>query len=82
MTNGSTGFGLAIALILLCLVIGLYDIYCIYRLDREDTVSFQLRSWNQRFPLLGVMIGILIGHLFFPLPPPKQPEPYVEVKHK
>ncbi len=31
-----------------------------------DTVSWRLALWSRRYPIVAVLSGILIGHLFWP----------------
>lgn len=67
--------GLYIAAWLLAnvLIVGVFDIFALFFLTPEDTVSFWVQHWLKEFPVLGVALGIVIGHLAWPLHrlPPK-----------
>jgi len=49
------------------LFVGLFDIYAIFFLRREDTVSYWFQAWLRDFPILGVALGVIIGHLAWPI---------------
>lgn len=73
MGNGPTtsiAFGLAITLVLTCAVVAAYDVYAVFALPPNSTVSFQLSEWSQRFPVIPLLLGLLIGHLFWPISHP------------
>ena len=48
-------------------LVGAWDVYAIFFLGPDETVSFWLQSWMRQFPVLGVAVGILIGHLAWPV---------------
>lgn len=59
-------FSLALCLLTIMLVVGIWDIYA-YAVSRPDaTVSAIIGQWGHEFPMLSVAIGVLIGHLFWP----------------
>jgi len=49
------------------LVVGVYDVYAIFHLSQEETVSYWMQSWFRQLPVLAVAVGIVIGHLAWPL---------------
>lgn len=74
------GFVIACYFLASLVVVGVYDLYAIYYLPPEETVSHYLRAWVRDVPAFGVAIGFVLGHLFFPLPhdkiaPPRPPPP-------
>lgn len=58
-----------IVLFALLVFIGVYDVWASYTLGRSATVSYVVQSWAIQFPILGVLIGIILGHLFWPVGP-------------
>lgn len=48
--------------------IGAYDSYCLFADTPGITVSAVLREWSEAFPILPLLLGVVVGHLFFPLP--------------
>lgn len=64
--NGTAGFWIALWLVTNLLFVGIYDIAVRYDFVHGESVSYFLREWSKELPLLPVLIGILIGHLFFP----------------
>lgn len=48
-------------------IVGAYDIYAVLFLGGDSTVSFEIYRLGTRFPTLYLLIGILIGHIVFPL---------------
>jgi heme/copper-type cytochrome/quinol oxidase subunit 2 len=57
---------LALILNSLLLGIGVWDVVAITRSRPEDTVSGLLYSWSLMYPILPLVIGVLIGHVFWP----------------
>lgn len=53
-------------LILIFLTVGLYDAWAAMYKPREYTVSFALLAIAREFPIIAIVVGIIIGHLFFP----------------
>lgn len=45
---------------------GLWDIIATYRGDTHDTVSTTLREWSIAWPVLPLLVGVIIGHIFWP----------------
>jgi len=65
--NG-TGFWLAIAMLIVMALIGIYDLYALWYMPPDQTVSYHLRTWSVAFPGLPLLIGFVLGHLFYPIP--------------
>jgi len=61
------GFWLAIILLVILAVIGGYELYALFQLPGDQTVTYFIRAWSQQIPLLPLAIGIVLGHLFFPV---------------
>ncbi len=43
----------------------LYEVWAIGWRDQSWTVTAVLREWSEDAPMLPIIVGILIGHLFF-----------------
>ena len=71
--NGSAidtaSLGLAIGLLVALGIVGLWDIYLAFAVPDGRSVSQILYAWGQKFPPLVLGIGILLGHLFWPVTP-------------
>ncbi len=63
----NTGFGIAIWLLLNLGLVGAYDVWAFFFGHPEDTVSFWVQHWFQAFPVLALAVGIVIGHLAWPI---------------
>jgi hypothetical protein len=50
-------------------LVGAFDIYACFFLGPEETVSFWIQRWLIRLPIMGVVLGIVVGHLAWPLTP-------------
>jgi len=57
---------LAVALHLVIGAIGAWDIWAIARGNYRDTVSNLIGEWGATFPIMPLIVGIVIGHLFWP----------------
>lgn len=44
----------------------IYDAYALSK-DYQNTISWTLYNATKRWPIIGVLLGIVIGHLFFPI---------------
>lgn len=66
--DGPQSVGLVMALVLHInlVAIGIWDTYCYYTGHPAWTVTAVVQSWSHDFPLLVLLIGIVLGHLFFP----------------
>jgi hypothetical protein len=58
---------LSIALIVAALLVGVWDVIAVSRGQPRDTVSDTLYAWSARFPILPLAVGIIIGHVFWPM---------------
>jgi hypothetical protein len=70
--NGHLPALLAGLLLLLCAIIGVWDIYCTYGPGSQYTVSALLADWSRDWPMLPFLLGTLAGHIFWgrwPTPP-------------
>lgn len=63
----NSGLWIALWLVINLGAVGVYDIVAFFFMRAEDTVSWWLQSWFQSFPVLAVAVGILVGHLAWPL---------------
>lgn len=64
---------LALCLLTMMMIVGMWDIYAYATNDPEGTVSNIIGTWGEQFPMLSVAIGVLVGHLFWPRHPPQRP---------
>lgn len=62
---------LAIMLLALGLLIGAWDVSVTYRGHSGDTVSRIIQSWSVKWPVLPLVFGVLLGHVFWPPDCPK-----------
>lgn len=62
------GFWIAIWLVVNLGAVGIYDVVVYWCLQAsEESVSYWLQTWMRDWPMLGVAVGIIIGHLAWPL---------------
>lgn len=56
------------AIILLTVIglIGVYDAVAIMSSGRLATASSVVIDWASRYPVIAVLVGMILGHLFFP----------------
>lgn len=47
-------------------VISVYDIWTLRVRGYTTTISWNLYGFTKKFPIVGVLIGIVVGHLFWP----------------
>jgi len=59
---------LAAAMLAVIVLAGVWDIYVAARGRNEDTVSSVLHGWSLQFPILPLVVGLLLGHIFWPPP--------------
>lgn len=64
--QGTAGLVLAAGLMVLLLFIGVYDLAVIFWRLPMRTVSDHIYSWSTDLPLLPLLCGLVLGHLFFP----------------
>lgn len=58
---------LAIALSLILFAAGIWDAYAAYIGRSDVTVSHIIQQWAFSFPILPFLLGLLVGHLFWPI---------------
>ena len=58
---------LAISLLVVCFLAGVWDIVAVARGTPLDTVSRTLQTWSLDYPILPLIVGILLGHIFWPV---------------
>lgn len=56
---------IAVALLLIALAAGMYDVWALYRNGGTQTVSAVLQAWAAQYPMLPFAFGVLTGHLFW-----------------
>ncbi len=65
-------------LVLTALAVVVYDTWALAYRNETWTITYVLRGWSSDFPILPLIIGILLGHIFFcsyTKPPPSwQPD--------
>lgn len=54
-------------LILTISITGAYDVWAILMSRPNSTVSYELHILGERWPALYLFLGVLIGHVIFPL---------------
>ena len=48
-----------------CIMISVYEVWALTAKGPDWTVTHVLRKWSREFAILPLLIGILLGHLFF-----------------
>jgi hypothetical protein len=68
--------GLLIALWLMTNVVavGLYDVFAFWFLPTDLSVSHWIQKWLQEFPVFALAVGVVGGHLFWPIERPGGPK--------
>ena len=56
----------AVVLVGLAIGIGVWDVYAGIRWGGDATVSAVIQSWAKSYPVLPLLVGIVMGHLFWP----------------
>lgn len=62
-----------VPIIIACLILaalaaaGAWDVYVIFGQPEWVTVSALLSEWSHTFPVLPMLVGLLLGHLFWPV---------------
>jgi hypothetical protein len=54
-------------LFLLVIVVGVFDVVALGRWGQQATISFVVKGWSARFPILPFLMGLVIGHLLWPV---------------
>jgi hypothetical protein len=62
----NAGFLLALYFLFTLMVVGVYELYSLFFVDGNETVSHYLVEWSRQFLILPLAIGIILGHLLFP----------------
>jgi hypothetical protein len=57
---------LAVAFLGVLFVCGIWDVFQASRGAPEDSVSQTVFYWSIQYPVLPLILGILLGHLFWP----------------
>ena len=63
--NGTPPLVLAAALHAVIVCIAIWDIYAAASGNMEASVSSIVRTWSVQFPVLPLLIGVVLGHLFW-----------------
>lgn len=52
-------------------LVGAYEVYALFMLPGDASVTFYLTGWSRQIPALPLVLGLILGHLFFPtrIPP-------------
>jgi hypothetical protein len=52
-------------------LVGGYEVYALFMLPGDASVTFYLTGWSRQIPALPLALGVILGHLFFPtrIPP-------------
>ena len=62
-----TAIVLSVSLLVMHTLVAAYDIYAAYFLPTGSTVSAVLQEWAIKFPAMPLVIGFVLGHLFWPV---------------
>lgn len=49
------------------LVVGAWDVYALFFLPPGATVSAVVQDWSHRYPILPAIVGLVVGHIFWPV---------------
>ena len=63
----NNGLCVAVWLLVNLVAVGAYDVYAFFALPEDQSVSFWLQRWMRDWPVMAIALGILIGHLTWPL---------------
>lgn len=63
--RGVAGFYLAVFFVMILGIIALYDFWCVYSDTPCWSVSEWVQHWSTESPLVALLLGIILGHLFF-----------------
>ncbi len=66
-TNMGPNALVAILLLTLLIFVGVYDAVAVLFYGHSYTISWVVKSWARNFPILTVLIGMVLGHLFWPV---------------
>jgi len=62
----SSNVVLSLIFLLAIATVYLFDVAAVVRGVPQETVSRVMLVWSERFPILPLCVGIVIGHLFWP----------------
>jgi hypothetical protein len=65
MDSNHASVVVTIVLLVVLAIVGLYDVYAIIKWGDAYSVTFVIRKWNAEFPVMGLLVGIVLGHLFW-----------------
>jgi len=65
--NGYGGFAIALWLLANVALVGAYDLVAYFFLPPDQSVSFWIQCWLREWPMAGIFLGIVVGHLAWPL---------------
>lgn len=63
----NSGFLVAAWLLANVIAVGVYDVIAFFFARPEDEVSYWLQKWFMAWPMLAVALGVVVGHLCWPL---------------
>lgn len=55
------------------LAVGIYDVIAGHFGGHKATISYVIQGWSQQYPILTILSGIVLGHLFWPIAPDRLP---------
>jgi len=58
-------FILALAFVLILAVVGVWDAYAAFSGQQWASVSVTIRDWISRWPIGLLLLGLILGHLFW-----------------
>lgn len=66
--SGQSGGRFVVASFLLVAlgIAGAWDIWAAYKGYNVEPISTVIQDWSKRWPVLPMLVGILLGHLFWP----------------
>ena len=44
-----------------------YDLFAVYQFGYEGTISLVVFTMAKSFPIIPFLVGVVVGHLFFPI---------------
>lgn len=66
---GELAFIQAAALLIFIAIIGVYDLWVGNSFGWQLTVSYQIQVWSEKWPVLPLLVGLVLGHLLWPTKP-------------
>ena len=61
---------MAMSLLVIIFLAGAWDVYVTFSGYPDATVSDIVQSWGMSYPILPLAVGVLLGHLFWPVRKP------------